>query len=260
MPKIVVENISIEFPIVPPSSRSFRNVAVRAASRIGGNVSDNKGALQLVRALDNISFTLKDGDRLALLGGNGAGKTTLIRVLAGIYEPTHGVMKIQGTRVPMFDIGLGLDEEASGYENISVRGLILGLSPAQIRERIQDIADYSELGPYLKLPIRTYSSGMLLRLVFAIAVSLEGDIVLMDEWIAVGDASFRKKTHERLTDITTRSNIVVLASHDQNLLRSTCNLGLHLEGGRVIRFGAIDEVLDGWQNDQLAQEVVPVAH
>lgn len=101
---------------------------------------------------------------------------------------------------------------------------------------------------------------MLLRLVFAIAVSLEGDIVLMDEWIAVGDASFRKKTHERLTDITTRSNIVVLASHDQNLLRSTCNLGLHLEGGRVIRFGAIDEVLDGWQNDQLAQEVVPVAH
>jgi ABC-2 type transport system ATP-binding protein len=254
MPNIVVENISIEFPVSPPSSRSFRHVAVRAASRIGGNVSANKGSLQLVRALEDISFTLTDGDRLALIGPNGAGKTTLIRVLAGIYEPTQGVLKVQGRRVPMFDIGLGLDEEASGYENIAVRGLILGLTPQEIDARTQSIADYSELGPYLKLPIRTYSSGMLLRLVFAIAVSIEGDIVLMDEWIAVGDASFRKKTHERLTDITTRSNIVVLASHDQQLLRQTCNLGLHLDGGRVRRFGPIEEVIAGFEQDQTEKE------
>jgi ABC-2 type transport system ATP-binding protein len=252
MPKLIVENVSIEFPVVPQSSRSFRHVAVQMASRVGGSVSDNKGALQMVRALDNISFSLTNGDRLALLGPNGAGKTTLIRVLAGIYEPTHGTMRVQGRRVPMFDIGIGMDEEASGYENISVRGLILGLSPQEIEAKTQDIADYSELGPYLKLPIRTYSSGMLLRLVFAIAVSLEGDIVLMDEWIAVGDASFRKKTHQRLTDMTNRSNIVVLASHDISLLSTTCNLGLHLDGGRVVRFGPIADVIAGFESDQLA--------
>jgi ABC-2 type transport system ATP-binding protein/lipopolysaccharide transport system ATP-binding protein len=145
-----------------------------------------------------------------------------------------------------------MDEEASGYENISVRGLILGLSPQEIEAKTQEIADYSELGTYLKLPIRTYSSGMLLRLVFAIAVSLEGDIVLMDEWIAVGDASFRKKTHQRLTDMTTRSNIVVLASHDIHLLSTTCNLGLHLDGGRVVRFGPIADIIAGFESDQLA--------
>ena len=242
MPLIEAKNIGIEFPVAPPNARSFRHLAIKAASRVGGRVSKSQGAFQFVQALDDITFTLNRGDRLGLVGHNGAGKTTLIRVLAGIYEPTRGSLRVVGRNVPMFDIGL-MDEEASGYENIRTRGLILGLSPEEIEQRVPEIAEFAELGDYLELPIRTYSSGMLLRLVFSIAASIHGDIILMDEWIAVGDAQFRKKTHGRLQEITLRSGIVVLASHDHGLLRDTCNLGLYLDGGRVRAFGAIDDVL-----------------
>jgi ABC-2 type transport system ATP-binding protein/lipopolysaccharide transport system ATP-binding protein len=242
MTLIEAKNLGIEFPVAPPNAQSFRHLALQAASRVGGRVSKNAGSFQFVQALDNISFTLKQGDRLGLLGHNGAGKTTLIRVLAGIYEPTRGSLRVVGRNVPMFDIGLGMDEEASGYENIRTRGLILGLSPEEIDERVPEIVEFAELGDYLELPIRTYSSGMLLRLVFSIAASIHGDIILMDEWIAVGDAQFRKKTHDRLQQITDRSGIVVLASHDHGLLRDTCNLGLLLEGGRVRAYGAVEDV------------------
>ncbi|MDU6494342.1 ABC transporter ATP-binding protein [Bradyrhizobium sp.] len=243
MPLIEAKQIGIEFPVAPQNARSFRHLAIKAASRVGGRVSKGEGSFQFVQALDEISFSLKQGDRLGLVGHNGAGKTTLIRVLAGIYEPTRGSLRVVGRNVPMFDIGLGMDEEASGYENIRTRGLILGLSPEEIEERVPEIAEFAELGDYLELPIRTYSSGMLLRLVFSIAASIHGDIILMDEWIAVGDAQFRKKTHDRLQQITQRSGIVVLASHDFGLLRETCNLGLYLDGGRVRAFGALDDVL-----------------
>lgn len=243
MPLIEADNVGIEFPVAAPNARSFRHLALKAASRVGGSVSKSGGSFQFVKALQDINFTLKQGDRLGLVGHNGAGKTTLIRVLAGIYEPTTGSLRVSGRKVPMFDIGLGMDEEASGYENIRTRGLILGLSPKEIEDRIPEIADFAELGEYLQLPIRTYSSGMLLRLVFSIAASVHGDIILMDEWIAVGDAQFRKKTHDRLQDITMKSGIVVLASHDHRLLRDTCNLGLYLEGGQARAFGALEDVL-----------------
>ena len=243
MPLIEARNVGIEFPVAPPNAKSFRHLALRTVSRVGGKVLKNEGSFRFVQALDDVSFTLRRGDRLGLLGHNGAGKTTLIRVLAGIYEPTRGSLRMVGRNVPMFDIGLGMDEEATGYENIRIRGLILGLTPEQIEERVAEIAEFAELGDYLELPIRTYSSGMLLRLVFSIAASIHGDIILMDEWIAVGDAQFRKKTHDRLQKITEQSGIVVLASHDHGLLRDTCNLGLHLDGGRVRAFGPLDEVL-----------------
>jgi ABC-2 type transport system ATP-binding protein len=243
MPLIEARNVGIEFPVAPPNAKSFRHLALRTVSRVGGKVLKNEGSFRFVQALDDVSFTLRRGDRLGLLGHNGAGKTTLIRVLAGIYEPTRGSLRMVGRNVPMFDIGLGMDEEATGYENIRIRGLILGLTPEQIEERVAEIAEFAELGDYLELPIRTYSSGMLLRLVFSIAASIHGDIILMDEWIAVGDAQFRKKTHDRLQKITEQSGIVVLASHDHGLLRDTCNLALHLEGGRVRAFGPLDDVL-----------------
>jgi len=243
MPLIEARNVGIEFPVAPPNAKSFRHLALRTASRVGGKVLQNEGSFRFVQALDDVTFTLRRGDRLGLIGHNGAGKTTLIRVLAGIYEPTRGSLRMVGRNVPMFDIGLGMDEEATGYENIKIRGLILGLTPEEIEERVAEIAEFAELGDYLELPIRTYSSGMLLRLVFSIAASIHGDIILMDEWIAVGDAQFRKKTHDRLQNITEQSGIVVLASHDHGLLRDTCNLGLHLEGGRVRAFGPLDDVL-----------------
>jgi ABC-2 type transport system ATP-binding protein len=243
MPLIEAHNVGIEFPVAPPNARSFRHLALRTASLVGGRVLKNDGAFRFVQALDGVSFTLKRGDRLGLIGHNGAGKTTLIRVLAGIYEPTRGSLRMVGRNVPMFDIGLGMDEEATGYENIKIRGLILGLTPEEIEERVTEIAEFAELGDYLELPIRTYSSGMMLRLVFSIAASIHGDIILMDEWIAVGDAQFRKKTHDRLLEITSQSGIVVIASHDHALLRDLCNLGLYLEAGRVRAFGPLEDVL-----------------
>ncbi|MGT2440287.1 ABC transporter ATP-binding protein [Bradyrhizobium betae] len=243
MPLIEARNICITFPVAPPNAQSFRHLALRASSRVGGRVFKNEGSFRFVQALEDVSFTLGRGDRVGLIGHNGSGKTTLIRVLAGIYEPTKGSLRMVGRSVPMFDIGLGMDEEASGYENIRIRGLILGLTPEEIEERVAGIAEFAELGDYLELPIRTYSSGMLLRLVFSIAASIHGDIILMDEWIAVGDGQFRKKTHDRLLDITNQSGILVLASHDHAILRDLCNLGLYLEGGRVRAFGPLEDVL-----------------
>jgi ABC-2 type transport system ATP-binding protein/lipopolysaccharide transport system ATP-binding protein len=250
MPSILVQNVSIDFPVIGTGARSFRHTAFAKASRfrpsrVGGQVIESESTMSVVRALDSINFSLSSGDRLGLMGPNGAGKTTLIRALAGIYEPVTGHLDVEGKRIPMFDINIGLDDEATGYENIYIRGLIMGLSAKRIDHKTAEIAEYSGLGDYLNMPIRTYSAGMVLRLMFAIATSIEGDIVLMDEWLAVGDAQFREKTQARLMGIAESAGILVLASHDMGLLKNICNLGLHIEGGKVKRFGPINEVLSG---------------
>jgi ABC-type polysaccharide/polyol phosphate transport system ATPase subunit len=241
MPKIVVDRLTIDFPIMR-SRHSLRTAAIQKLSRVGGHTIDT-GTRQYVRALSDVSFSLSSGDRLGLIGPNGSGKTTLIRSIAGVYEPSAGRIKVEGTCIPMFDIGIGFDEESSGYENILIRGTILGLSTKQIKAKVPEIAEFSELGDYLDLPIRTYSSGMSLRLMFAIATSLEGDIVLMDEWLAVGDASFRQKANERLRSITSSSGILILASHDHALLREVCNKGMTMEAGCITATGLIDDML-----------------
>lgn len=249
MVRVILKDLGVEFPITPVSSRSLRNVVLQTASKIGGVITANDRDIGKVEALSHVTLNLKEGDRLALVGPNGAGKTTLIRTLAGIYEPTHGRRYVEGSVVPMFDIGLGIDDEATGYENILIRGLILGMSAARIHEKAAEIAEYSELGDYLNMPMRTYSDGMKLRLVFAIATAVQGEIILMDEWIAVGDANFKRKTQERLQERVFGSGIVVLASHDNELLKSICNLGLYLENGKMKHFGPIDDVIDHFEAD-----------
>src|SRR5262245_41710040 len=181
MTSIVADNVTVDIPIKSMRARSLRTLAVASAKRIGGRIVDHGTSIPIVRALDGVSFSLKEGDRLGLVGHNGAGKTTLIRVLADVYTPTSGRVARTGRLVPMFDIGLGFDHEATGYENIQARGMMLGLSRKQIKERIEEIAAFSELGEYLAMPLRTYSAGMTLRLMFSIATSIEGDIILMDE-------------------------------------------------------------------------------
>lgn len=242
MVKIVAEHLNIEFPVNIGNSRSLRGALTSTLSRVGGRVVANKSS-GVVCALDDVSFTLKAGDRLGLIGSNGSGKTTLIRTLAGVYEPSRGRLSVEGDRVPMFDIGLGIDDEGNGYENIYIRGLIMGLTSEEITAKMDEIADFSGLGEYLDLPVRTYSAGMGLRLMFAIATSIKGDIILMDEWLAVGDAEFRQKANKRLRELTEGSGILVLASHDMNLLRETCTLAMHLESGKVCDFGKIDDVI-----------------
>lgn len=244
MPSIVVENLTIDIPILSTPARSLRAVAVAKVRSIGGKIVYNGSHVTVVRALDQVSFTLGKGDRLGLIGPNGAGKSTLIRVLADIYAPSTGKVECQGTLIPMFDIGIGFDQEATGYENITLRGMMMGLSRREIADRIDEIAAFSELGEYLDFPIRTYSAGMTLRLMFSIATSVAGDIILMDEWISVGDESFQKKAQKRMLEITGNAGILVIASHDPNTLLQHCNLGMRLEKGRVADFGPIEEVLN----------------
>lgn len=241
MTQIIAENISVEFPIASNRARSIKNAALAKASRIGGKLLDRE--ITAVRALEGVNFHLKEGDRLGLYGPNGAGKTTLLRALAGAYTPTNGRLQIVGRLLSLLDISVGLDAESTGYENIYLRGLVMGMSEEEITSKTAEIAEFSELGAYLDLPMRTYSSGMLLRLAFSIATSIEGDIILMDEWLSVGDQEFRFKAQERLLAMTERIGILVLASHERSLLRQLCNLALRLEHGRVVGFGPIDEVL-----------------
>jgi len=243
MPSIVVENLTIDIPILSNRSRSLRTVAGAKARAIGGKIIDSGSHISVMRALDQVSFTLGRGDRLGLIGPNGAGKSTLLRVLADIYAPSAGRVERRGTLIPMFDIGIGFDQEATGYENIMLRGMMMGLTRREIAARTEEIAAFSELDEYLDLPLRTYSAGMTLRLMFSIATSVAGDIILMDEWISVGDESFQNKAQKRMLEITGKAGILVIASHDLNTLRQHCNLGMRLEKGRVADFGPIEEVL-----------------
>lgn len=243
MARLILENVNVDIPIPSMRARSLRTSAIAKVRAIGGQIINSGTDISVVRALENVSFSLKDGDRLGLVGPNGAGKTTLIRVLSDVYQPTAGVYRREGTLVPMLDLNLGFDDEATGSENIFMRGLMIGLSRKEIESRVEEISAFSELGEYLDLPLRTYSQGMRLRLMFAIAVTVSGDIVLMDEWISVGDESFKHKAQERLKEVIGRAGILVIASHDDAILRENCNLALRLEKGRITAFGSIDEVL-----------------
>lgn len=243
MARLILENVNVDIPIPSMRARSLRTSAIAKVRAIGGQIINSGTDISVVRALENVSFSLEDGDRLGLVGPNGAGKTTLIRVLSDVYQPTAGVYRREGTLVPMLDLNLGFDDEATGSENIFMRGLMIGLSRKEIESRVEEISAFSELGEYLDLPLRTYSQGMRLRLMFAIAVTVSGDIVLMDEWISVGDESFKHKAQERLKEVIGRAGILVIASHDDAILRENCNLALRLEKGRITAFGSIDEVL-----------------
>ena len=245
MTSIVLENVCIDFPIGSHRGSSIKNAVLYKARSIGGRLIDTSLSTRVVRAVENVSFELKEGDRLGLFGHNGSGKSTLLRALSGVLAPSSGRIDVVGKCMSMLDIAIGIDAEASGYENIYLRGLILGLTERQIAQKTPEIAEFSELGPYLDLPLRTYSAGMAMRLMFAIATAVEGNIVLMDEWISVGDANFRRKANDRLRKITDQAGILVIASHEPALLKDLCNKGLIMEAGRIKAFGPVEQVLDG---------------
>ncbi|ENG0237716.1 ABC transporter ATP-binding protein, partial [Burkholderia multivorans] len=201
----------------------------------------------VVRALDNVSLRFDSGDRIGLIGHNGAGKSTLLRTMAGIYSPTAGAVVTEGRAVPLLDISLGMDENSTGMQNIRLRGLLLGMSDAEIRAKQQEIAEFSELGDYLDLPMRTYSSGMKVRLGFAVSTSVDAEILLLDEVMGVGDASFMHKAEQRLADLHSRAEIVVLAMHSNSEIRKVCNKVLWMERGQVRAFGDVEEILTAYE-------------
>ncbi|RDI48124.1 ABC transporter ATP-binding protein [Aquicella lusitana] len=243
MAKIDLKNVSVEFPVYNVNARSFKKQFLRLAT--GGSVVEdaNERSHVVVNALKSISFSLKDGDRIGLIGHNGSGKSTLLRLLAKIYEPSEGNLKIEGKISPLFNISYGIESEFTGKENISIRGTILGLTPEQIRGRVTEIADFSGLGDYLSMPIRTYSSGMFVRLAFAISTSIKPDILLIDEVFGAGDADFMKRARQKMVSLLEQSSIVVLATHSDVLIKEFCNKALLLEGGRIKYFGDVNEAL-----------------
>jgi lipopolysaccharide transport system ATP-binding protein len=193
------------------------------------NITKDKAHISSVTALNNISLNLKDGDRLGVMGPNGSGKSTLLRALAGIYAPTSGSIEVKGSIASLIDISLGMDMEATGYENIRMRGIMMGLKLKQIKAIEEEIAEFTELGTFLEMPIRTYSTGMLMRLGFAVSTAISADIILMDEWLSVGDSDFLVKAKKRLQNYIQKSSILVIASHSEDLIAKLTNQLIRLE-------------------------------
>jgi ABC-2 type transport system ATP-binding protein/lipopolysaccharide transport system ATP-binding protein len=240
-----LDGVSVSFPIYHGGSRSLKKVILSRSS--AGRIARDANDRVMIDALRDVSLSLASGDRLALIGANGAGKTTLLRVMAGIYEPVAGAVQIHGRVSPMFDLGLGIDTDLSGYDNIRIRGLLLGLSSQEIEQLLPGIAEFTELGEYLDMPVRTYSSGMTLRLTFAVATCFEPEILLMDEWILAGDAHFMARAHARIESFLQKASVLVLASHNLEICRKWCNMGLWMEQGQVRAIGPVSDVIAAYQ-------------
>lgn len=232
MASITTRNASVSFPLIGPDGRGFlraKKQQKNTPSNVGGAIKG--GAKPSVSALNKINLDLVDGDRLAIYGHNGSGKSTLLRLLAGIYPPSSGTVEINGTTAGMFSLTLGTIQDASGIENIRFKGIMHGLSKREIDELIPQIAEFSELGDYLHLPMKTYSSGMSMRLMFATASMMRPDILLLDEWVSAGDQNFRKKADQFLESILETTPIVIIASQNLRRLSAWSNKLIHLKAG-----------------------------
>jgi ABC-2 type transport system ATP-binding protein len=236
---ISLSGACVDFPVFDARSRSLKKTVLGV---VGGNIG-SESKVPIIEALRDIDLNLEHGARVGLVGHNGAGKSTLLRLLSGIYEPTRGSADIRGRVAPVFDLGVGMDPEISGLENILIRGLFLGMTRKQMQARVDDIAEFTELGDFLKLPLRTYSTGMRIRLALGVVTSIDPEILLLDEGIGAVDAAFLERARGRLAELVARSGILVFASHSEEMLRQLCDTALWLEHGRVRAQGDLDDVL-----------------
>lgn len=231
MTLIKAQHLKIFYPLYGSSSRSLKKALVRAAT--GGLIAGDARGVNIC-AIDDVSFSMAEGERVGLVGHNGAGKTTLLRALAGIYTPASGALDVRGKVASLLDISLGMDDEFTGYENIFMRAVLMGVTKSELKKKMDDIIDFSELGEYIKMPMRTYSAGMSMRLAFSVCTAFPADIVLMDEWLSVGDAEFSKKAEARLMEFISRSSILVLASHKPEQIEKICNRVITMSHGKMI--------------------------
>lgn len=237
MARIVLDQVSVRFPIFgasPPPGGLKR--------RVGGAIRRSAAGRPIIHALEDISLQLVRGDRVGLVGHNGSGKSTLLRVIGGVYQPSAGRVEVSGRVLSLFDPLLGMSLECTGRENIVLRGICIGLTPRQAMARIDEITSFSELEDYLDVPLKAYSTGMQLRLAFAIATTFDPETLLLDEQFAMGDAAFMSKAEQRLKGFVDRAGIVVQASHSERLIRETCSKAILLDRGRLTMIGPTDEV------------------
>jgi ABC-type polysaccharide/polyol phosphate transport system ATPase subunit len=240
MAHIRLKDVSISYPIFNSHSRSLRTTLF---TRLGGRIVSHNQTV-VIEAIKNLTLDLENGDRIALLGHNGAGKTTLLRALAGVYTPQSGEIDSEGRITSFTDITLGMDMEATGWDNIIFRCAFMGLTYAKARELSPSIAEFSELGEFLDMPVRTYSAGMFVRLAFAISTSIRPDIVIMDEMISAGDAQFIGKARQRIENLLGDASIFVIASHDLQIIKQFCKTALWLEKGVAKAIGPIGDVTE----------------
>jgi lipopolysaccharide transport system ATP-binding protein len=241
--RIEVAGLSVYFPLYHANSRSLKKTMVSAAS---GRLGEDRQHRVVVQALRDLSFTLSPGDRLGLIGANGAGKTTLLRTLAGIYEPVEGTVRVQGSLNALLDPNLGMNMDLTGRENIQLRGLYNGMPRPHVARLEEDVQDFARLGDFLDLPMRTYSSGMVVRLGFAVASAIRPQILLMDEWFLAGDSEFVEKARARLENMVRGADILVLSSHQNAIVMDWCTRVLWMDQGRIRRDGPPEDVVEAY--------------
>ncbi len=239
MTHIKLNKVGLTFSIYNAKTRSIRHEIMHA---IGGKVKQLESTVY-IKALNNIDLGIKEGDRVGLIGHNGAGKSTLLKVLAGIYEPTEGYIEHEGKISSLTDVTMGMDTESTGYDNIIMRCIFMGMTFKEAKEKASKIIEFSGLSEYINLPTRTYSTGMFLRLAFAISTSVVPDILIMDEMIGAGDAAFIEKARKRSLEMIEKTKIMVISSHDPHILKEICTRGIWMEKGTIKREGLIGEVI-----------------
>lgn len=250
---IEVDDLSLDFPLYHGGARSLKKtvlsmassrVGPRATGTTGGAVAADRTRRVVVQALRHVSFRIVSGERLGIVGHNGAGKSSLLRVLGGIYEPVAGRIHVHGSINTLLDTNFGMNLDLTGRENIRLRGRYVGLSRAAVRALEADVEAFAALGPFLELPVRVYSSGMVVRLGFGLATAIAPQVLLMDEWFMAGDSKFRDKAHARLETVVRGAEILVLTSHNPDVLRTWCTRLLWLQAGRVVADGPVDDILE----------------
>jgi lipopolysaccharide transport system ATP-binding protein len=234
-----LDGVTLDYFIYSVKAQSLRNAVFNLA--VGGNLYKSQGDVTVVRALENVSLDLVEGDRLALVGHNGSGKTSLLKVIAGIYEPQKGLVEVKGNLTSMIAHAAGLDMEASGLENIRKLGAMRMLPKKVVEARLDSIVEFSELGDFVRLPVKTFSSGMMSRLMFACATEFEADILVLDEWLGAGDAAFMQKASNRMKGFVDKAQMVILGTHNFSLVEAVCNKVIELAAGRAVFYGTTAE-------------------
>lgn len=229
--KISLKDVCVDIPVFNSQGRSLKKTVMGMAT--GGKIGLTEAGKTIVRSLDHINLDIGPHERVGLLGHNGAGKSTLLRVLGKVYTPSSGRAEIIGNVGSLIDISLGIDSEATGIENIYLRAALLGISKVKVDKSLSEIIEFTQLGSFIDMPVRTYSTGMHMRLAFAVSTMISPDILLMDEWLSVGDLAFQKKAEERLNGLIDRSNVLVIASHSKQLIEKCCTRAIWLEHGKI---------------------------